>query len=338
MNLIEVKDLYKHFPIKGGVFQKVEGLVKAVDGVSFSIKEGETLALVGESGSGKTTIGRTILRLIDATSGEVLYSGRNILKLGKEELRKLRPEIQIIFQDPYSSLSPRMPVGEIIGEAVKEHKIVEGDKHIAYIKKIMKDCGLDESYLNLYPHEFSGGQRQRIGIARAIALNPKFIVCDEATSSLDVSVQAQILNLLKDLQRKYKITYLFISHDLGVVEYIADSVAIMYLGNIVEYGTKTNIFSAPLHPYTKALFSSILTINPDEKKERIVLDGVLPSPANPPKGCKFHTRCPKAMNICTYIEPKELHPRGNNHLVYCHLYDEELDKMLEEDKNEQEKE
>ncbi len=321
--LIEVKDLYKYFPIRSGVFQGVVGWVKAVDGVSFTIKEGETMGLVGESGCGKTTIGRTLLRLTPATKGSVTYDGIDIFKLKKEELRKLRPQIQLIFQDPYSSLSPRMPVGEIIGEAVREHDIVPRSQYRDYIMKIMADCGLQPHQIDRYPHEFSGGQRQRICIARALALKPKFIVCDEPVSALDVSIQAQIINLLKSLQEIYGFTYLFISHDLSVVEYIADNVGVMYLGDLVEYGSKKRIFENPLHPYTVALFSAVPVPDPDRKPNRIILEGSIPSPANPPKGCKFHTRCPKAMPICSRIIPLDREIESN-HKLKCHLYDPDV--------------
>ncbi len=329
-NILEVIDLYKHFPIRAGVLQRVVGGVKAVDGVSFSIKEGETMGLVGESGCGKTTIGRTLLRLHKATSGQVLYNGVDLFKLRSEELRRLRPEIQIIFQDPYSSLSPRMPVGEIIGEAVREHKIVPKREYRDYIMKIMKDCGLQPHHIDRYPHEFSGGQRQRICIARALALKPKFIVCDEPVSALDVSIQAQIINLLKDLQKEYQFTYLFISHDLSVVEYISDSVGVMYLGNLVEYGPKTKIFKNPLHPYTEALFSAVPVPDPDMVPNRIILEGSIPSPANPPSGCKFHTRCPKAMPICKEQVPVKREIE-DGHYVVCHLYNE-IKESLKADK------
>ncbi len=328
-DILVVKDLYKHFPIRAGVFQRIVGYVRAVDGVSFTIKEGETMGLVGESGCGKTTIGRTILRLHEPTKGEVYYNGIDIFKMKKKDLRKLRPEIQLIFQDPYSSLSPRMPVGEIIGEAVREHNIVPPSEYRDYIMKVMSDCGLQPHHIDRYPHEFSGGQRQRICIARALALKPKFIVCDEPVSALDVSIQAQIINLLKGLQADYGFTYLFISHDLSVVEYISDRVGVMYLGDLVEYGPRDMIFSNPAHPYTNALFSAVPVPDPDFKPNRIILEGSLPSPANPPKGCKFHTRCPKAMPICKEEVPKtrEIEP---GHFVSCHLYNE--DKTAEREK------
>ena len=319
-NLIEVKNLVKWFPIKSSFFKRTIGNVRAVDGISFSIKRGQTMGLVGESGCGKSTAGRTILRLIEKTSGEILFDGQDISALSHEELRRMRPRMQIIFQDPYSSLSPRLPVGEIIGEGVREHHIVDDDEFDDYISRIMRACGLQEYHKDRYPHEFSGGQRQRICIARALALNPEFIVCDEPVSALDVSIQAQIINLLNELQDKYKLTYLFISHDLSVVEHISDTVGVMYLGNLVEYGAKEDIFRNPLHPYTKALFSAIPIPDPKVKMNRIVLEGSIPSPANPPKGCKFHTRCANCMACCKEEAPvqREIEP---GHFVCCHLYD-----------------
>ncbi len=320
-NILEVKDLKKYFPIKSGMLQKVVGNVKAVDGVTFNIKRGTTMGLVGESGCGKTTVGRTILRLADKTDGTVLFDGRDVNSLDKDALRRLRPKMQIIFQDPYSSLSPRLPVGEIIGEAVREHHIVPDGEYESYLDKIMNECGLMSYYKDRYPHEFSGGQRQRICIARALALNPDFVVCDEPVSALDVSIQAQIINLLKDLQKEHNLTYLFISHDLSVVEHISDSIGVMYLGSMVEYGPKKSIFANPLHPYTNALFSAIPMPDPDVKMNRVILQGSIPSPANPPKGCKFHTRCDKCMERCKTEAPvqREVEP---GHYVVCHLYDE----------------
>ncbi len=281
--LLEVNNLVKWFPIKGGFFKRTVGNVKAVDGVSFKIKRGETMGLVGESGCGKSTCGRTILRLLEKTSGEVLLEGVDVFSLSREELRKMRPKMQIVFQDPYASLSPRLPVGEIIGEAVREHQIVPAEEFDDYITRVMEVCGLPEYYKDRYPHEFSGGQRQRICIARALALSPDFIVCDEPVSALDVSIQAQIINLLKQLQRDFGLTYLFISHDLSVVEHISDSVGVMYLGNLVEYAETEKIFSNPLNPYTRALFSAIPIPDPDAKINRIILQGSIPSPANPPR-------------------------------------------------------
>ena len=317
--VMEVKNLKKYFPIKAGMFGRVVGQVRAVDGVSFRIRRGTTMGLVGESGCGKTTIGKTLLRLNDKTSGEVLFKGRELFDLSKHELRKIRPQLQIIFQDPYSSLSPRMPVGEIIGEAVREHKLVPESEFDDYITKIMRACGLQPYHKDRYPHEFSGGQRQRICIARALALNPDFIVCDEPVSALDVSIQAQIINLLEDLQKQFSLTYLFISHDLSVVEHISDTVGVMYLGDMVEYGNKKDIFAKPMHPYTQALFSAIPMPDPTVKMNRIILEGSIPSPANPPKGCKFHTRCRQCMEICKTEVPKR-YEAGNDHFVVCHLY------------------
>lgn len=318
-NLLVVKDLKKYFPINTNFFGHAAGYVKAVDGVSFSIKRGTTMGLVGESGCGKSTTGRTLLRLQDKTSGEVYFNGKEIFSLSKEELRKMRPNIQIIFQDPFSSLSPRLPIGDIIGEAVREHHIVPEEEFNDYITRIMKACGLQEYHKDRYPHEFSGGQRQRICIARALALNPEFIVCDEPVSALDVSIQAQIINLLKDLQKEFNLTYLFISHDLSVVEHISDTVGVMYLGNMVEYSETQKIFDNPLHPYTKALFSAIPIPDPDAKINRIILEGSIPSPANPPSGCKFHTRCKECMGICKWVNP-EYREVEDGHFVACHLY------------------
>ena len=321
--ILEVNNLKKHFPIKGGFISRTVGHVKAVDGVSFKIKRGTTMGLVGESGCGKTTTGRVILRLSgEKTDGEVLFNGQEVYALSDKEMRAMRPKMQIIYQDPFSSLSPRLPVGEIIGEAVREHNLVPKDQYNDYIDQVMDDCGLQPFHKDRYPHEFSGGQRQRICIARALALNPEFIVCDEPVSALDVSIQAQIINLLKELQEKRNLTYLFISHDLSVVEHISDTVGVMYLGNLVEYGETEDIFKNPLHPYTKALFSAIPIPDPNAKMDRIVLEGSIPSPANPPKGCKFHTRCANCMERCKVEAPvqREVEP---GHFVVCHLYDEE---------------
>lgn len=319
--LLEVKNLVKWFPIKSSFFKQTIGNVRAVDGISFKIKRGQTMGLVGESGCGKSTAGRTILRLLEKTSGEVWFDGREIFSLSKEELRRMRPRMQIVFQDPYSSLSPRLPVGEIIGEAVREHGIVPPEEYDDYITRVMKACGLPEYYKDRYPHEFSGGQRQRICIARALALSPDFIVCDEPVSALDVSIQAQIINLLRQLQKDFGITYLFISHDLSVVEHISDTVGVMYLGTMVEYSETEKIFGKPLHPYTTALFSAIPIPDPDVKLNRIILKGSLPSPANPPAGCKFHTRCDKCMDICRCAVPEwsEVEP---GHWCACHLYND----------------
>ena len=319
-NVVEINKLRKYFPVKSGLLQKTIGYVKAVDGITFNIEHGKTMGLVGESGCGKTTVGRTILRLNDKTAGQVLFKGQEVHDLNRNDLQALRPKMQIIFQDPYSSLSPRLPIGEIIGEAVREHNIVPREEYEDYIDVIMENCGLQSYHKDRYAHEFSGGQRQRICIARALALDPEFVVCDEPVSALDVSIQAQIINLLMDLQEKYKLTYLFISHDLSVVEHISDTLGVMYLGDLVEYGSKTDIFREQLHPYTVALFSAIPVPDPDFKMKRIVLEGSIPSPMNPPKGCKFHTRCPQCMEICKHQVPveKEVDP---GHFVVCHLYD-----------------
>ena len=321
-NILEVNGLKKYFPIKGGFFNSVVGQVKALDGISFHIKRGTTMGLVGESGCGKTTAGRTILRLNGGkTAGQVLFNGKEVYDIPKNELNELRVKMQIIFQDPFSSLSPRLPVGEIIGEAVREHHLVPKNEYEDYIDQIMDNCGLQPFHKDRYPHEFSGGQRQRICIARALALNPEFVVCDEPVSALDVSVQAQIINLLEDLQEKYNLSYLFISHDLSVVEHISDTVGVMYLGNIVEFGTTEELFANPLHPYTKALFSAIPIPDPEAKMKRIILEGSIPSPANPPSGCKFHTRCAQCMEKCK-IQVPERKDMGDGHYVCCHLYDD----------------
>ena len=319
--ILQVKDLKKYFPIKGGMLSRVVGQVKAVDGVTFNLSRGQTMGLVGESGCGKTTTGRVILRLYkEKTGGDILFEGKEVYDLNTKQLRDLRTQMQIIFQDPFSSLSPRLPVGEIIGEAVREHGLVSKEEYNDYVDKVMDDCGLMSYQKERYPHEFSGGQRQRICIARALALNPKFVVCDEPVSALDVSIQAQIINLLKELQEKRGLTYLFISHDLSVVEHISDMVGVMYLGNLVEYGKKEDIFDHPAHPYTKALFSAIPVPDPSSKMNRIVLEGSIPSPANPPSGCKFHTRCKNCMKRCKEEAPvqREIAP---GHYVVCHLYD-----------------
>ena len=317
--ILDVKNLVKYFPIKSSFFKRTIGNVKAVDGVSFQIRRRRTMGLVGESGCGKSTCGRTILRLQEKTAGDVLFDGQDVFALSKSDLRKLRPRMQLVFQDPYSSLSPRLPVGEIIGEAVREHKIVPANEFDDYITRVMDVCGLPPYYKDRYPHEFSGGQRQRICIARALALAPDFIVCDEPVSALDVSIQAQIINLLKQLQEEFGLTYLFISHDLSVVEHISDTVGVMYLGTMVEYAETDRIFSNPLNPYTKALFSAIPIPDPSAQVNRIILQGSIPSPANPPAGCKFHTRCDQCMEVCKYASPEwtEVEP---GHFCACHLY------------------
>ncbi len=299
--------------------ERIKTYVKAVNDVSFDMTYGETLGIVGESGCGKSTMGRSILRLHDITGGQVFFEGTDITKLKPREMRKFRTKMQIIFQDPYSSLPPRSPVGEIIGEAVRVHNIVPKADQRDYVLDIMKKCGLQDYYYARYPHEFSGGQRQRICIARALAVKPKFVVCDEPVSALDVSIQAQVINLLKELQDSLNLTYLFISHDLSVVQHISNRVGVMYLGSFVELGNKNDIFDNPMHPYTLALLSAVPVPDPHYKGNRIILQGDIPSPANPPKGCKFHTRCSKCMEICKHVEPK-FKDYGNGHYCACHLY------------------
>ncbi|MDI9441201.1 MAG: dipeptide ABC transporter ATP-binding protein [Firmicutes bacterium] len=318
-NLLEVRDLVKHFPIRQGIiFSKQVGAVQAVDGVSFDILKGETLGLVGESGCGKTTVGRLILRLLEPTSGNIIFDGKNIPQLPKDEMRELRKEIQIIFQDPYGSLNPRMTVGDIIGEPLYIHKLARGAEREKRVREILETVGLSAFHARRFPHEFSGGQRQRIGIARALAVNPRLIIADEPVSALDVSIQAQVINLLQDLQEEFGLTYLFIAHDLSVVKHISDRVAVMYLGKIVELTDKEELYRNPKHPYTQALLSAIPEADPTIKKERIILKGDVPSPINPPSGCRFHTRCPKVMDICRVQEP-EFVDTGDGHYVACHL-------------------
>jgi len=316
--LLEVNNLKKYFPIKGGVFGRVVGNVKAVDGVSFYVNKGETVGLVGESGCGKTTTGKVVLRLEEATEGEILFEGRNVLELGREEMRSLRREMQIIFQDPYSSLNPRMTVGNIIGEALEIHGLARGKAKEKKVKELLEVVGLTAHHMRRYPHEFSGGQRQRIGVARALAVDPKLIVCDEPVSALDVSIQAQVINLMEDLQKEFDLTYLFIAHDLSVVKHISDRIAVMYLGKIVELADKAALFKKPIHPYTQALLSAIPIPDPAIKREKIILKGDVPSPVNPPSGCRFHTRCPYVMDICKTEEP-EFVDWGDRHFAACHL-------------------
>jgi oligopeptide/dipeptide ABC transporter ATP-binding protein len=302
-DLVVVRDLKKYFPVRRGLLQRVVAWVKAVDGVSFNIRRGETLGLVGESGCGKTTVGRTILRLIEPTAGEVYFEGRNIFALTKSELKALRRDMQIIFQDPYSSLDPRMPVGASIAEGLAVHGIGAPKERMEMVIDLLRKVGLEDYHARRYPHEFSGGQRQRIVIARALALRPKFIVCDEPISALDVSIQAQIINLLKELQEEFHLTYLFIAHNLSVIEHVSDRVAVMYLGKIVELTSREELYRNPLHPYTQALLSAVPIPDPTLKRERILLKGDIPSPLNPPAGCRFHPRCPVAMAHCAREEP-----------------------------------
>jgi len=321
--LIEVTDLKMHFPIYAGLFRSRVGEVKAVDGISFDIFEGETLGLVGESGCGKSTAGRALLRLYDITEGTVKIDGADISHAGSERLRKMRPTMQMVFQDPQASLNPRMTVAAIVGEPLDEHTKLSKKEKLARVYELMDAVGLNRDFANRYPHEFSGGQRQRIGIARALALNPKFIVCDEPIAALDVSIQAQVVNLLEDLQKKLGLTYLFISHDLSMVRHIADRVAVMYLGKVVELASREALYAKPLHPYTEALLSAVPEPDPslEATVERIILTGDVPSPSNPPTGCNFCTRCPKVMDICRRIDPefKEVEP---GRYVACHLYDQ----------------
>ncbi len=319
MSLLEIRDLKKHFPVGEGLFSRNKGVLKAVDGVNLTVEEGETLGLVGESGCGKSTLGRTILRLIEPTGGEVIFQGKNLLALSQRELRNMRRQMQIIFQDPYASLNPRMRVGDIVGEGLEIHKLAKGKAKRERVLELLHQVGLREEHYDRYPHEFSGGQRQRIGIARALAVSPKFIVCDEPVSSLDVSIQAQIINLLQELQEKMHLTYLFISHDLRVVEHISHRVAIMYLGKVVEIAKSDTIYQDAKHPYTKALLSAVPIADTSKKKERVVLEGDVPSPVNPPSGCTFHPRCSYREAICDKTEPL-LEFGAAGHGVACHVF------------------
>jgi oligopeptide/dipeptide ABC transporter ATP-binding protein len=320
-NLLEVKNLKKYFPVKAGIFKKTVAHVKAVDDISFVVKEGETLGLVGESGCGKSTTGRTILRLLEATAGEVIFEGKKVMELDKKQMRAIRRDMQIIFQDPYASLNPRMTVADIVGEPLDIHNLAKNKKERnEKVREILENVGLGSEYMHRYPHEFSGGQRQRIGVARALAVDPKLIIADEPVSALDVSVQAQVVNLLQDLQKEYGLTYLFIAHDLSVIKHISDRVAVMYLGKIVELTDKKELFKNPIHPYTQSLLSAIPEADPKKKKDRIILEGDVPSPINPPSGCRFHPRCPKAFEPCSVKEP-EFKEYGDGHFAACHLLD-----------------
>lgn len=320
--VLEVRHLRKTFPMQKTMMGKVTKELVAVDDISFKLMPGETLGIVGESGCGKTTAGRAILKLHQPTGGRIIFDGQDITDYNSKQMREIRKQMQIIFQDPYSSLPPRSTVGGILSEPVEVHNIVPKDQVKKYVLDLMEKCGLRDYYYERYPHEFSGGQRQRICIARALAVNPKLVICDEPVSALDVSIQAQIINLLKDLQREMNLAYVFISHDLSVVKFISDKIGVMYLGAMMEFGTKEAIFTNPLHPYTKALFSAVPNPDPTAKMDRIKLQGDIPSPANPPKGCRFHTRCPYAKEVCKHIPPeyKEYEP---GHFAACHLLDQE---------------
>ena len=316
--LVDVQNLKKYFPVRAGLLQRVVAWVKAVDDVSFHIYEGESFGLVGESGCGKTTVGRTLLHLIPPTDGKVYFDGHNIFELSESDLMDLRRNMQIIFQDPFSSLDPRMPVGESIAEGLKIHTDLSGKERYEIVVAMLARVGMRADHARRYPHEFSGGQRQRIGIARALALRPKLIICDEPVSALDVSIQAQVLNILKDLQREFGLTYLFIAHNLSVVEHFSDRVGVMYLGRMVEVATRDDLFADPLHPYTQALMSAIPVPDPTASRQRILLEGDVPSPLNPPSGCRFHTRCPLAFDKCSQEEPK-LKDYGVEHYAACWL-------------------
>lgn len=321
--VLEVNGLKKYFDIKGGPLGRKVGEVKAVDGVSFTVMEGEILGIVGESGCGKSTTGKSILRLIEPTEGEVLFEDQNITNMNGEEMRKLRKDMQIIFQDPYASLNPRHTVEKIVGEPLLIHGMKSSEERKERVQELLETVGLSAYHASRYPHQFSGGQRQRIGIARALANNPKLIICDEPVSALDVSIQSQILNLMEDLRNQFNLTYVFIAHDLSVVKHISDRIGVMYLGRMVELSDKDSLYDDPKHPYTQALLSAVPLPDPDVQKERIILQGDVPSPANPPAGCAFHTRCPYAMDICKEVRP-EFKPMEDNHFVACHLYDEAM--------------
>ncbi len=317
-NILEIKDLKIHFPIKGKIIPRVVGNVKAVDGISFSIKQGETLGLVGESGCGKSTTSRGILRLIEPKAGQVIFEGKDVIKSSKKELKEIRKKMQLVFQDPFASLNPKMRVGDMLEEVLYVHRIGNPKERKKIAENYFEMVGLNKKYMTRFPHEFSGGQRQRIVFARAIALNPKLVICDEPVSALDVSIQAQIINLMEELKNRLGLTYIFIAHDLSVVKHVSDRIAVMYLGKIVEIADTEELFANPRHPYTKALFSAIPVCDPENKVKKITLEGDMPSPLDPPKGCRFHTRCYKAKDICKEKAPQEI-DLGGGHLVSCHF-------------------
>ncbi|HLI05245.1 MAG TPA: dipeptide ABC transporter ATP-binding protein [Ktedonobacteraceae bacterium] len=323
--MLDVRDLKMHFPLtQGVVIQRTVGHVRAVDGISFSIERGQTMGLVGESGSGKTTIGRTIVRLYKPTAGEMLFEGQDLAKLEGEALRQMRRRVQMIFQDPFASLNPRYTIGSLVAEPMHIYHIASGKEIRERTEELLQVVGLRPEYIDRYPHEFSGGQRQRIAVARALAINPEFVIADEPVSALDVSIRAQVLNLLQRLQRQFNLTYLFVSHDLSVVRHVADRIAVMYLGKIVELADQAELYASPKHPYTKALLSAVPIPDPkiEKRRKRIILSGDLPSPINIPKGCRFHTRCPMAQQICREIEPPFERKEGNNHYAACHFSEE----------------
>ncbi|WP_147804087.1 ABC transporter ATP-binding protein [Alkalicoccus halolimnae] len=320
--LLKVNNLKKFFPLKGGVFGKQVGEVKAVNDITFEVYEGEVLGIVGESGCGKSTAGKSLLRLIEPTDGEIIFDGNNVTDMTKEEMRKMRRDMQIIFQDPYASLNPRHNVEKILGEPLLVHGIGDKETRKEKVKEILEIVGLPGEHASRYPHQFSGGQRQRIGIARALIVRPRLIVCDEPVSALDVSIQSQILNLMEDLQEEFNLTYIFIAHDLSVVKHISHRIAVMYLGKIVELASNEDLYKEPLHPYTQSLMSAVPEPDPDVSKDRIILEGDVPSPSNPPAGCPFHTRCPSVMDVCRTVTP-EFREIKANHFASCHLYNEE---------------